>query len=307
MNDHHLKNSVPMPDNQWKATLDAPMLVGESPLWEPNESTLYWIDIADLAIHRLHSESRKHDRWSLPSEPGCIARRDGGGLVVAMRSGLAFLDTASGALISFADVPYDPSQIRFNDGRCDAAGRLWAGTLFDSRKRAGGSLFCIEHGKIRDLGIPATVSNGIAFSTDNRTLYRADTTAHRISAYDFDLNNGKVGNGRLFHQFSADKNADYGGRPDGAAIDSEGAYWVAMYEGGKILRFSPTGEVLRELILPVRCPTMLAFGGPDLRTMYVTTASHNRPASEIKQFPLSGYLLELQVEVPGRIEPVYVP
>jgi sugar lactone lactonase YvrE len=285
---------------------DQPMQLGECPLWHADEAALYWIDIAGSAVHRLHLASGGHCAWPLPSEPGCIAHCGSDGLVVAMRSGLALLDTANGSLTSLAEAPYDTSRMRFNDGRCDAAGRLWTGTLYEPRDQPLGSLFCVERGMIRDIGHPVTVSNGVAFSIDNRILYQADTTAHVIRAYDFDLATGHVGGSRVLKQFSQDKSGNYGGRPDGAAVDSEDAYWCAMYEGGRILRLSSSGEVLREIKLPLRCPTMIAFGGDDLRTLYITSARHNRPETELSQYPLSGCVLALQVDVPGRLEPAYV-
>lgn len=235
--------------------LNTPMQLGESPFWHPDEASLYWIDIPGFALHRFHLESGNHQQWALPSEPGCIARCTSGGVLVAMRSGLALLDIGTGALTPVADAPYDTSTMRFNDGRCDAAGRLWIGTLYEPRDRPLAPLYCVERGAIRDSGKRATVSNGVAFSPDNRTLYHADTTSHKITAYDFDLATGRIGEGQLFQQFPMDKLHNYGGRPDGAAVDSEGAYWCAMFEGGRILRFSPTGELLREIQLPVRCPT----------------------------------------------------
>ncbi|MEJ7805153.1 MAG: SMP-30/gluconolactonase/LRE family protein, partial [Telluria sp.] len=125
--------------------------------------------------------------------------------------------------------------------------------------------------------------------------------------YNFDVETGAVSHRQPFHQFSGDKNAHYGGRPDGAAVDSEGAYWCAMFEGGRLLRFSPEGELLREVALPLRCPTMVAFGGDDLRTLYVTSASHSRSAQEREQYPLSGCVLSLPVDVAGREEPMYLP
>lgn len=289
-----------------RAAFSAPMQVGECPLWHPEERALYWIDIPGQAVHRLIPDSGAHASWPMPSEPGCIARCASGGLVVALRSGLILLDTISGALTPLVDAPYDRSKLRFNDGRCDAAGRLWTGTIYEPRDQQLGSLFCIERGLIRDCAKAVTVSNGVAFSPDNRTLYHADTTAHRIMAYDFDVSDGSLGAGRLFKQFSTDKSHHYGGRPDGAAVDSEGAYWCAMFEGGRILRLSPAGDILREISLPVRCPTMVAFGGTDLRTLYITTARHNRPAAEVTQHPLSGCVLSLQVDVAGRPEAAYV-
>lgn len=286
---------------------DMPMQVGESPLWHQDEGALYWIDIPARTIHRHHPASSAHNAWQLPSEPGCIALSAKGGLIVAMRSGIALFDTTTGAITDVVDAPYDTTRMRFNDGRCDAAGRLWVGTMYEPRDQQLGSVFCLEKGKLYDKGIPATVSNGLAFGADGRTLYHADTTAHRISVYDFDCTTATISNGRSFAQFSTDKSSDYGGRPDGAAVDSEGAYWIAMFEGGRLLRFAPTGEVLREVVLPVHCPTMVAFGGFDLRTLYVTSARHNRSGAELLEYPYSGCVLALTVDVPGRTEPPYQP
>lgn len=283
------------------------MQLGESPLWHMAEAALYWIDIAGMAVHRFDPASGVHRSWPLPSEPGCIAPYASGGLIVAMRSGLARFDTEDGSLTAIAAAPYDTGTMRFNDGRCDAAGRLWVGTLFEPRGQPNATLYCVERGALRDSGNRVTVSNGVAFSPDNRTLYHADTSAHRITAYDFDVATGLLGASRVFKQFSTDKANAYGGRPDGAAVDSEGAYWCAMYEGGRILRLSPNGDVLREIRLPLRCPTMMAFGGVDLRTLYITSARHNRPDAEIAQYPLSGCVLALRVDVPGRPENAYLP
>lgn len=282
------------------------MQLGECPLWHPGESTLYWIDINDHAVHRLDPATNGHRRWTMPSEPGCIAWCASGGIVVALRSGLVLLDTESGSISPIVGAPYDVTKARFNDGRCDAMGRLWVGTIYEPRDQPLASLYCIERGTIRDNAKPVTVSNGVAFSPDSRVLYHADTTAHRIMAYDFDLAIGHVGGGRCFKQFSPDKALNYGGRPDGAAVDSEGAYWCAMYEGARVLRLSPDGEVLREINLPLRCPTMIAFGGPDLRTLYITSARQNRPTSELGKYPLSGCVLAFRIDVPGRLESAYV-
>jgi sugar lactone lactonase YvrE len=304
---HHLKKTTFMPGNELQVLMDSPVLLGECPLWHPLEQRLYWIDIAGHSVHRFNPSDKVHRSWKLPSEPGCIAWHKDGGLVVAMRSGISRLDTNTGELEPLAEAPYDSTRIRFNDGRCDANGRLWVGTLSDDRSIQLGALYCLEKGLVRQVGNPVTVSNGLAFSPDNRTLYHADTSAHHIMSYDFALPSGTVGAGRLFKKFSADKVDHYGGRPDGAAVDSEGAYWCAMYEGGKILRLSPDGDILREITIPVKCPTMPAFGGPDLRTLYITTVRHKRTDDELKQHPLSGYVLSLRVDVAGLSENAYAP
>lgn len=284
-----------------------PMQLGESPLWHPVENRLYWIDIDGRSVHRLDPQNNMHHAWPLPSEPGAIAWSSAGGLVVAMRSGLATLDTNSGALNVFAQPPYDPGRERFNDGRCDAAGRFWVGTLYEPRDRPDAALYALERGVLRDSGKRATVSNGVAFSPDGRTLYHSDTTSHTIRAYDYDVVSGQAGNERVLHHFSSARGPDYGGRPDGAAVDSQGNYWCAMYEGGRLLQLASTGAILREILLPVRCPTMMAFGGSDLRTLYITTVSGKRSAEELAACPLSGCLFSLRVDVPGQAEHPYLP
>lgn len=294
-----------MSDDTISAAFPTPMKLGESPFWHPEEHVLYWADIPGQAVHRLDVVTSAHRMWPMPSEPGCIAPCAGGGAIVALRTGLARLDVETGALVPVADAPYDTTRMRFNDGRCDALGRLWVGTLYEPRDQAAAPLYRVEHGTLVDSGRRATVSNGVAFSPDNRRLYHADTTSHRIFACDFDLASGTIGEERLFQSFSMERGPSYGGRPDGAAVDSEGAYWCAMFEGGRILRFSPDGELLREIALPARCPTMIAFGDADLKTLYITTASNNRPAEELARYPLSGCVLKLRVDVAGRPEHAY--
>lgn len=283
------------------------MQLGECPIWHPEERALYWIDIEGRAVHRFDPAHGVHRHWELPSQPGCIAFQAGGGLVVAMRSGIALLDIRNGQLIPFADAPYNQTTTRFNDGRCDAAGRLWVGSIYEPRDRPDAALYCLERGILRDSGKRATVSNGMAFSLDSRTMYHADTTSHQVRRYSLDPVDGALGESRVLRQFSTDRSTHYGGRPDGAAVDSEGAYWCAMYEGGRLLRLSPDGETLLELPLPVRCPTMMAFGDDDLRTLYITTVSKGRPEQELAQYPLSGFVLRLRVDVPGIRERFYRP
>lgn len=289
-----------------QAILSTRMQLGECPIWHTQEAALYWIDIDGRAVHRFDPAQSTHSLWAMPSEPGCIAFNAAGGLLVALRSGLALLDTGSGKLTQLASAPYDTATTRFNDGRCDAAGRLWVGTIYEPRDHPHAALFCVEHGAIRDSGKRATVSNGLAFSPDNKTMYHADTTSHRIFAYDYAIDTGSIGDSRLVKQFATDKLHNYGGRPDGATVDSEGGYWCAMYEGGRLLRLAPDGEILREILLPVRCPTMLAFGGDDLRTLYITSVSKNRSAAEIEEYPLSGCVLSMRVDVAGLPENMYL-
>jgi sugar lactone lactonase YvrE len=284
---------------------DKPMLLGECPLWHPVERVLYWIDITAHAVYRYDPATQVQLCWPLPSEPGCIAWRQKGGLIIAMRSGIANFYTDTGEVHLIAHAPYDVHAYRFNDGRCDAEGRLWTGTLVDARDKPSGSLYCFAEGQFTDFNHPVMVSNGVAFSPDTRTLYHADTAAHRISAYEFDVITGQPSNARLFHAFSGDKSWNYGGRPDGAAVDSEGAYWVAMYEGGQLLRLAPDGSILQSLNLPMRCPTMMAFGGDDMKTLFITSAIQKRSSEELQQLPFSGYVISTRVAVSGLPEHAY--
>jgi len=281
----------------------APALLGESPFWHPDEAALYWCDIPGRALHRWHPATTTHRCWPLASEPGCIAPLPGGELLLAMRDGLWRFSPASGERRRLAPPPYDPAQERFNDGRADPQGRFWVGTIYEPRTAALAALYRWTGGRLQRMAGEVTVSNGLAFSPDGRTMYWSDTTSHRIFALDFDGSDGSLSRQRVLFEFplkaAGPDLAGYGGRPDGAAVDVEGACWVAMYEGQRLLRLSPDGAVLQEVPLPVRCPTMPCFGGADLRTLYITTASQGRPADELAAQPLAGRVLTMAVEVPG--------
>jgi len=280
---------------------DEPMLVGESAVWHAVESALYWVDIDGKSVHRLHPSSGKYSRWNTATEPSAIAVDQDNNLVVATRAGFVYLNTTTGELEDVAPAPYDTSITRFNDGRVDPAGRFWVGTIYEPRDQPKAEMHVLDKGALRQAWAGGmTNSNGLAWSPDGRTMYHADTTSHRIDAYDYDVASGTASNRRNLVTFSDDKKAaDYGGRPDGAAMDSEGNYWVAMFEGARIVKLSPTGELLQEIQLPVRCPTSVTFGGPDLRTLYVTSASHGRSKDELAQYPHSGKVLAFAVDVPG--------
>jgi sugar lactone lactonase YvrE len=297
-----------MTTDQFTVVHNAAMLVGECPLWHPAERNIYWVDIPSYKVHRVHPLTGEHRDWLMPTEPAALAMHPHGGLVVALREGFVHLDTASGDISLIAPAPYDTSVARFNDGRVDGAGRFWVGTIYEPRNAQAAAMYCLEKGSVSlkwEGGM--TNSNGLAFSPDGRAMYHADTTSHRIDRYNFDVEHGTVSHPQRFQQFSTDKTSNYGGRPDGAAVDSEGAYWCAMFEGGRLLRFSPEGELLREVALPLRCPTMVAFGGDDLRTLYITSASHGRSGQERDDLPLTGRVLSMRVDVAGREEPMYLP
>ncbi len=281
-----------------------PSLLGESPLWHPLEQVLYWCDIPGQALNRFDPATGKRKRWPLDSDVACVAPLSDGGLLLALRRGLIRFDPASGNSAPLdVPLPYDPATERFNDGKADAQGRFWVGTLYEPRDPALASLYCLTDNTLTRMASGITVSNGLAWTPDGRTMLWADTKAHVIHAFDFDAAQGTLSKQRVFAQF-APRDTDqplsaYGGRPDGAAMDVEGGCWVAMFEGARVVRLASDGSITHEIKLPVRCPTMPCFGGPDLKTLYITTARDKRPADELAEESLAGCVLHTRVDVAG--------
>ena len=293
-----------VPDPAVRVAVQTPSLLGESPMWHPVEQMLYWCDIAGRKLQRFDPVAGELVHWDFDTEVASCAPMLDGGLLLAMRDGLWRFDTATGRRQRLAAPPYDPASERFNDGKCDPQGRFWVGTIYEPRDPALASLHCYSAGgKLVRKADGITVSNGLAWSPNGRTMYWSDTKAHTVYAFDFDPAAGDMCNRRIHASFPAKVPGasleGYGGRPDGAAVDVQGCYWVAMFEGQRLLRLSPDGGLLREVRLPVRCATMPCFGGADLKTLYVTTARENRPAHELAGQPWAGCVLALDVLVPG--------
>jgi sugar lactone lactonase YvrE len=298
---------------KWEVAVATPDALGESPFWHPAEQRLYWVDIPARCVRRWDPASGARDDWQLEQQPGCIAPAAGGGLVLALRDGIYRARTWGGALVAIVRFAHGATT-RFNDGKADPAGRFWAGTYYEPKDARKADLYCIDcrpdngnGGKpiVQLKAGNATAANGLAWSPDAHTLYWADTAQHAVYAWDFEAASGVMRHHRVFHAF-APKPAGwtpgqpgYGGRPDGAAVDVEGHYWCAMFEGGRLLRLSPQGEVVAQFKVPARCPTMPCFGGADGRTLYLTTARHDRPADELRAFPDSGCVFSARVDVPG--------
>ncbi len=297
-------------DFEVQLAVASPALLGESPLWHPVEQVLYYCDIPGRTLNRFDPRTGDLKHWSFDPNVACCAPMLDGALLLALRDGLWRFDTQSGERTRLSDAPYNPATERFNDGKCDPQGRFWVGTIYEPRDPALAALYCYTQGALTKKADGITVSNGLAWSPNGRTLYWSDTKAHSIYAFDFDPATGDLHQRRTFasfaHKVAGAALDEYGGRPDGAAVDVEGCYWVAMFEGGRVLRLSPQGDVLREVRLPVRCPTMPCFGGTDLKTLYITTASEGRPAAELAEQPWAGCVLSLRVDVPGLPANVYV-
>lgn len=287
---------------QFEPATTTPALLGESPFWHPLEQCLYYVDIPGKALCRLDNGAGTPTVWPLNDEPGCVVPLQGGGLLIPQRNGLWRFDPATGAYEQLLAPPYDASKRRFNDGKADAKGRLWVGTIDDARQPVS-ALYCLRDRAFTPMRDGITTSNGLGWSPDGRTMYWSDTKAHEIYQLPFDVESGEIGERRVFARFEprgADQPLEtYGGRPDGAAVDVEGNYWVAMMEGQQLLQLAPSGEVLRRVELPVRCATMPTFGGADMRTLFVTTAREKRSEAELAAQPWAGCVLKMRVPVAG--------
>jgi sugar lactone lactonase YvrE len=291
-------------DMPWQVAVAEPALLGESPFWHPDQQCLYYCDIAAHQLLRYCPAAQTLQRWQFDTEVASCAPYRDGTLLLAMRDGLWRFDPVTVSRTLLAPPPYDPGAQRFNDGKCDPAGRFWIGTL-DDQRRPLAQLYCYTQarGLQAVAGQGATVVNGLAWSPDASTLYWSDTTAHTIYAAAANPQTGATAQQRAWMRFPL-KLQDhsmipYAGRPDGAAVDVQGNYWVAMFEGQSLRCYSPLGQLLHALPLPARCPTMPCFGGADYRTLYLTTSRHQRPNEELAAQPEAGCVLQCRVAAPG--------
>jgi sugar lactone lactonase YvrE len=275
--------------------------VGESPLWSPADSALWWVDIEGRLLHRLTGGI--HSSWATHERLACIALHDAGGLLAAMETGVFRLQVRlDGTLATerFASVRHPREGMRFNDGRCDRAGRFWVSSMVRdmSLAAADGALYRLDAmGLSKPLVGGLVTGNGLGFSPDGRVLYLSDShpSVRRIWACGLS-DDGTLAARREF----VDMNA-YPGRPDGAAVDADGCYWICGNDAGALLRFTPAGVLDRALKLPISKPSMCSFGGAALDELYVTSIIPGAPVSGFDA-SLDGALLRLRPGVQGLAE-----
>ena len=278
-------------------------VLGESPVWSLDEAALYWVDIANPTVHRLDPATGERARWFVETEIGSIGLAGAGRLVAGLRTGLHFVDLETGGIEKICDPEGEGrfNENRMNDGKVDRAGRFWVGTMNDPGHKPQGTLWRIDGDGEADATMgEIRIPNALCWSPDSRTMYFTDSYSHQIWAFDFDLDSGTFENRRVFAAIPEDE-----GVPDGATVDEEGFVWCAHMFGGRVSRFAPDGSVERTIALPVPQVTSCAFGGPDLATLYITTASLRMDRAALAERPLAGALFAADPGVRGLPEPVF--
>ncbi|MEJ2412386.1 MAG: SMP-30/gluconolactonase/LRE family protein [Anaerolineales bacterium] len=269
--------------------------LGEGPLWHPRQELLYWVDIEGHCFHRFSLETGVQETIPVGQPVGCLAFRESGGLVLALRDGLGFWDPDQKKLEIVQDPEADRENARFNDGRVDRKGRFWAGTLGEDQHS---SLYRLDpDGSLQVMESGISISNGIGWSPDNSLMYFTDSPSGVIYVYDFDLEKGSISNPREFVRVPAEA-----GVPDGLTVDGEGYVWSAHWDGWRVSRYDPDGLVERVIYLPVQRPTSCAFGGSNLDKLFITSAWTGLSESERREQPLAGDLFVYPAEIQGQKE-----
>jgi len=269
--------------------------LGEGAIWNPLDQRLYWVDIEGRQLHILDPATGQ-DR-ALPTG-GCVGTvvptRDGA-VLVALQTGLHRLNPVTGQLSLLQPPPMGPN-LRFNDGKCDPAGRLWVGTLHLKGHPHCAALYRFDpDGRLHTMLTGVSLSNGLAWSLDQGTMYYIDTLTRAVQAFDYEPATGAITNGRVIIRIP-----DGAGDPDGMTIDAQGRLWIALWGGGQVACFDPfTGQQVAAVHVPAPHASSCAFGGPELRTMFITTARQGLSPAELAQYPLSGSVFATEPGVAG--------
>jgi L-arabinonolactonase len=256
---------------------------------------LWWIDVKDPRLFRYDPATGDNREFALPERIGCVALRANGGLIGAFMSGFKWIDPDTGALTPIADPEPDRPGNRFNDGKCDRRGRLFAGTMDNAEVECTGTLYRLDPDlSIHVMCTDVHLSNGLGWSPDDRLLYYTDSLRRTIWVYDFDLASGAIHDRRIFAQVPEDA-----GVPDGLCVDAEGCVWSAHWGGWRLTRYAPDGRIERVVPMPVPQPSCPAFGGPELDVLYVSSAAIEMTPADFAQAPDGGGLFTLEPGVRG--------
>lgn len=279
------------PVSVWQ--LGAPL--GEGPIWVERDQALWFVDIKSHKIHRYEPESGATRSWDAPGQIGFLLPAEKGGFVAGLQSGLAHFEERDGSFTAFSAPEPDLPGNRLNDGTVDAQGRLWFGSMDDGEEAITGGIYRLGDDGNCVLASPlCSITNGPAVSPDGKTLYHVDTLGGILYACDID-GAGMLANRREFVRIPSDK-----GYPDGPTVDSEGCVWVGLYNGWAVRRYAPDGTLLEEVEFPVSAITKIAFGGPELKTVFATTANKHLAKQDFAGQPHAGDLFRFEVSVAGQ-------
>ena len=264
--------------------------LGEGPVWDHYRNVICWIDILQGEIHEYNPLSKAHRKLSVGQMIGSLTLCTDGNFIAALQHGFGFVERTTGAMKMIVDPEEHLSGNRFNEGKCDPAGRFWAGTMALSEQEGAGSLYVLQ----KDLTVKkmigdVSISNGMAWSSDHQTFYYIDSPTKQVVAYDYENRSGHISNRRIVIQF-----ADDDGFPDGMTIDTEDMLWIAHWNGWQVARWNPhTGEKLLQIKMPVAKVTSCTFGGEHFEDLYITTARVGLTEEELRKQPLAGSLFVL--------------
>lgn len=247
--------------------IDCKNELGECPLWSPKDNVLWWIDVAKPTLWRFDPARNTTSSWPLPKPPTVLALRENGGLLIIFRKGYALVDALEPGMLIEQQHELDLAEERFNDGKVDRLGRMWVGTMDRKLKRPIGQLYRLSlHQPVQAVDRGFVLSNGIGWNSESTLMYFAETHSKNIYVFDYDLQNAMATNRRVFANTAGE------GGPDGLTVDAHGNVWVAVFGGGAIYQYAPDGQLIQKLAVPTAHPTSCTFGGPDLRTLYITSS-----------------------------------
>lgn len=276
--------------------VDAKATLGEGPCWDATNNCLIWVDILEKTLHLYYPENEVNKSIKFDQYIGAAVLRESGGFILAMQNGIYHYDLNTETKQLISDPERHLPNNRFNDGKCDPAGRFWAGTMELNGSSSTGALYYLD----KDLSVKKslsnlTISNGLAWSPNYQKMYFIDTPTRQIMAYDYSIDTGSIKNGHIAVTIPFDE-----GNPDGMTIDSEGMIWVAHFGGSKVSRWDPlSGICLEEIEVPAKNVTSCVFGGEQLDTLYITTARHGLSANDLKNHPHAGAVFCVKTGIRG--------
>lgn len=276
-------------------------ILGEGPLWVEREQAVYWVDIFSNKVHRYMLTDGARNTWTFDVEVTSLSARDQGGFIGTIRDGYAHIDFDSLTIEPVQLPESDIQNNRFNDGKVDAQGNYWAGTMDTEQTSESGILYRLN----ADLSLDTMddnyiITNGPTFSKDGKTLYHTDSIKREVYAFDLS-STGSISNKRIFTKFVGDDE----GVPDGMTVDSEDCIWVCHFGGSRITRYSPEGQILQVIPMPVPNITSCTFAGDNLDMLFITTARYTIAEEDLPNYPLAGSLFSFKSNVHGLPTPLF--